>query len=799
MSLAEQEARFMQLVMAVVEETATPEELAEFRTLLCGHPEFKLQYLEQMRIHALMSYRATARSGETFTGNTGSLDGGTASVPSGKLRFGWKSAAAAALLVGTGIWYGVPRTPSPVSRLPPPASPVTVVEWASGLELPSALPGTVRLAKGTVKIRLPSGVELSLMGPAELRVESGMEARLEAGRLLAWVPPRAGGFTIHAPGLTAWDIGTVFSVATLGEVSDVFVFKGQVQVTDAEGGGVGLCGAGEGARARAGRGAVKTAADWDAAGELFAAVAGYRAVENPAEAVSTAGQVCDLWEARYAPTVVPGPPPPVPGMRGVGRVSPKPPRTPRGGVPTVARRVSSVAGISQTTAAGGPPAKKETQMKAGTAVAAAMAAVTLGAGAARAETGFNAVVSGVTMTQRENTRTVDIGYTLAGEDAIITLAVETNGVAIPDSAVTRLSGDVCRVVQTGARSIVWNAGADWPEHAVTNARARVTAWSTNAPPLYCAVDVTGGPATNSYPVYYYVSAEGVPGGVTNELYKTLRILMRRIGPTGGEGFTMGSPVNETGRTAAREAQVQAVLTKGYYAGVYEVTQGQWYQVMGDTAQAWPSKWSNNDYKLTRPVEQVSYYDIRENINNTDDAAVGWPTNDAVTAGSFMGRLRSKTGLAGFDLPTDAQWEYACRAGTTGALNDGTVNITNSNSDARLDLLGRYQYNGGKINGTTDPAPDCTTANATAAVGTYAPNAWGLYDMHGNVWEWCLDWFADAMEGGDDPDGAVSGSLRVRRGGSWYSTASACRSAYRDYVDPSLRSINFGFRLVRTLP
>ncbi|HQL55144.1 MAG TPA: hypothetical protein PLQ87_10595, partial [Phycisphaerae bacterium] len=164
-------------------------------------------------------------------------------------------------------------------------------------------------------------------------------------------------------------------------------------------------------------------------------------------------------------------------------------------------------------------------MKASTAVAAVAAAVTLGAGAARAETGFNAVVSGVTMTQRENTRTVDIGYTLAGEDAIITLAVETNGVAIPDSAVTRLSGDVCRVVQTGARSIVWNAGADWPEHAVTNARARVTAWSTNAPPLYCAVDVVGGTATNVYPVYYYASAGAVPGGVTNDLYKTVHILM----------------------------------------------------------------------------------------------------------------------------------------------------------------------------------------------------------------------------------------------------------------------------------
>ena len=266
---------------------------------------------------------------------------------------------------------------------------------------------------------------------------------------------------------------------------------------------------------------------------------------------------------------------------------------------------------------------------------------------------------------------------------------------------------------------------------------------------------------------------------------------------------MGSPVNETGRNATREAQVQAVLTKGYYVGVYEVTQSQWEQVMGDV-RSWPAKWSNNDYRLTRPVEQVSYYDIRENINNTDDAAVNWPANDAVTPGSFMGRLRTKTGLAGFDLPTDAQWEYACRAGTSGALSDGTVNLTNSTSDARLDLLGRYQYDGGKVwNGTAwvDPATDCTTANATAEVGSYLPNAWGLYDMHGNVWEWCLDWYAGNLgtAPAEDPAGAVSGSYRVIRGGTWLNPASSCRSAYRRNDDPSSRYHSFGFRLVRTLP
>jgi len=433
--------------------------------------------------------------------------------------------------------------------------------------------------------------------------------------------------------------------------------------------------------------------------------------------------------------------------------------------------------------------------------AALAAAVTMGAGAAYAVP----QVSNVRMAQRANSRVVDITYDLAGEAAIITLGIETNGVAIPDSAVTRLSGDVSVVIQPGTgRHIVWNAGADWPENVTTTAKARVTAWSVDAPPLYCAVDVVGGTATNVYPVYYYASAEAVPEGVTNGLYKTTRILMRKVPATGAGGFKMGSPSNETGRDGGREDWHDVVLTKDYYAGVYEVTQSQWYQVMGNTERSWPSKWNNNDYKLTRPVEQVSYYDIRENINNTDDAAVDWPANDAVTPGSFMGRLRSKTGLAGFDLPTEAQWEYACRAGTTGALNDGTVNITNSNSDARLDLLGRYQYDGGKVwNGTKwdDPATDCTTANATAAVGSYAPNAWGLYDMHGNVWEWCLDWYAGnlGMAPAEDPTGSVSGSLRVDRGGGWRNSASSCRSAFRDGDDPSCRSPNLGFRLVRTLP
>jgi formylglycine-generating enzyme required for sulfatase activity len=439
-------------------------------------------------------------------------------------------------------------------------------------------------------------------------------------------------------------------------------------------------------------------------------------------------------------------------------------------------------------------------------MAALAAAGVLGtAGAARAVP----QVTDVQMTQRAGSRVVDITYTLAGEAAIITLAIETNGVALPSEAVTRLQGDVSTTVETGTvRRIVWNAGADWPEHTVTNARARVTAWSADAPPTYCAVDVTGGTAANTWPVYYYPSAEAVPGGVTNDLYKTVLILMRKVPATGAEGFLMGSPSNEIGRIGDREAWHRVVLTKDYYIGVYEVTQSQWQQAMGDR-RSWPSTWSHNDYKLTRPVEQVSYWDIRENL--ADDPAVDWPSNAAVTADSFMGRMQARTGQAGFDLPTDAQWEYACRAGTTGALGDGTVNLTDGTADARLALLGRYERDGGRIlvgTAWTDPHialgvvyAAVTPANATAEVGSYAPNRWGLYDMHGNVWESCLDWYVNLGTGAaEDPvGGAATDSGRVMRGGCWNTTASSCRSAFRSYIVPSARSSGIGFRLVRTLP
>ena len=206
-------------------------------------------------------------------------------------------------------------------------------------------------------------------------------------------------------------------------------------------------------------------------------------------------------------------------------------------------------------------------------------------------------------------------------------------------------------------------------------------------------------------------------------------------------FMMGSPSGEANRSG-EEPQHEVTISKPFYMGVTEVTQAQYEAVMGTN----PSNFKG----ATNPVETVSWNDAAE----------------------FCKKLSEKTGKT-LRLPTEAEWEYACRAGTKTAFSFGDADTG----------LGDYAWFNGN-NGNT-PRP----------VGQKKPNPWGLYDMHGNVWEWCADWYGDYPKGAaTDPQGPASGTYRVLRGGAWFISPDFCRSAYRFINYPDIRS-SIGFRVV----
>jgi len=288
---------------------------------------------------------------------------------------------------------------------------------------------------------------------------------------------------------------------------------------------------------------------------------------------------------------------------------------------------------------------------------------------------------------------------------------------------------------------------------------------------YLVVDLSGGADAERHPFHWTDDEPDLSAGVC----RTSELWLRHI-PAGT--FMMGSPEDELGHRSD-EVLHRVTLTRDYLMGIFPVTQRQWELVTGNNP-SWhwrpgmrnkPS--GSGNIGPGAPVECVSYDDICGRDRP-------WPANGDVAADSFLGRLRAKTGLAGFDLPTEAQWEYACRAGSTTALNNGKNLTCTHGLCPNLDEVGWFDKNSG---------------STTCAVGVKRPNAWGLYDMHGNVWEWCRD-FYDKPYGGDatDPAGPVSGSERVCRGGSWYYDARGCRSASRINYYPGGRSLNLGFRL-----
>ncbi|MDR1220464.1 MAG: SUMF1/EgtB/PvdO family nonheme iron enzyme [Treponema sp.] len=248
-------------------------------------------------------------------------------------------------------------------------------------------------------------------------------------------------------------------------------------------------------------------------------------------------------------------------------------------------------------------------------------------------------------------------------------------------------------------------------------------------------------------------------------------------------FTMGSPSTEVDRYSD-ETQHSVTISKPFYIGKYEVTQKEWVEVMGGN----PSRFKGDNL----PVENVSWYDAIEYCNKRS-------AREGLTPAYTIDKTRSdgnnssgydnvkwvvtwNRSANGYRLPTEAEWELACRAGTTAPFYTGS-NITTSHAN----YDGNYPYNNNAKG---------VYRQRTWAVGSGTPNPWGLYDMSGNVWEWCWDWYGAYSGTQSDPSGAAAGSDRVRRGGSWSYDARYARSANRNYDTPSYRIGDLGFRLVR---
>lgn len=273
----------------------------------------------------------------------------------------------------------------------------------------------------------------------------------------------------------------------------------------------------------------------------------------------------------------------------------------------------------------------------------------------------------------------------------------------------------------------------------TTAGGVVTLYAVWKSHLYMVIDISGGTKATSYPISYL---DAVPSGGWTDTYKTSRLVLRRCE---AGTYTMGTPKANDSRGI--ETQHKVTLTKAFYISVFETTRKQWGLVMGTSDSG------------TLPKANIPWLKIRENQ--------GWPGNSTVGSSSFMGRLRSKTGKTKIDLPTEAQWEYACRAGTTTLFSYG------SNS-----ANGNYMWYSSNSGGSLH------------AVGGKKPNPWGLYDMHGNAFEWCLDYWNNATYGSTavtDPKGSTSYSNtgsgtrpRIRRGGYFGGSGIDLSSSHRAY-------------------
>ena len=385
------------------------------------------------------------------------------------------------------------------------------------------------------------------------------------------------------------------------------------------------------------------------------------------------------------------------------------------------------------------------------------------------------------------------GYTLSSAPAVVTFEVATNGVAASPQA--DLTGTINELLEPDAaeRTFTWRPIGDLSAADLAGAQFRLVAWPTNALPDYLVIDI----GTKTVPNRYYPSAAHLPeGGLKNRIYATERLVMRKI-PAAGVTWYMGSTSSTDPQRNTNEERHRVTFTSDYWFSIYPVTKRQFINMGADISRLnMRIKYDNEDHPATG-FTQGTGSSLNNTLRGSPSDGINWPTTGTnVLATSPIGLFRTATDIL-FDLPTEAQWEYACRAGTGTASYDGSTTIT-------AEVANRLATWGGNSKTEYINASGVLEGAATP-VGMHEPNAWGIYDLYGMVWEGCLDWYtARLTSDATDPKGpevaspAVGTHQRVRKGGCFSSSVadssgvSYLRSAYRNYGGSGT---DYGIRLV----
>ncbi len=406
--------------------------------------------------------------------------------------------------------------------------------------------------------------------------------------------------------------------------------------------------------------------------------------------------------------------------------------------------------------------------------------VSLAVGCVLAAVAAKPTVSDVSFTQNVAKRNFTVTYTLADAPAVITFDVLTNGVSIGAKNITHAVGDVNRRVEAGNnRTFVWVADRSWPvkiEDEVVD--FKVKAWPVDDPPDVMVVNLVQGT-----PPQFYESFDSLVGGVAARTYKTDHMVFRKI-PAKGVEFTMGGQPSGTGSWKPH----RVAFTNNFYMAIYECTQRQLLNLTGERGTLDFAEHADADIL---PADAVAYgsldahtYNSLNHFNPWSPALLGQGTRSLLTARSFIKMARNATGLK-LDLPTLAQWEYAARAGASSAF------YPNDRDATYLDEIAWYAGNS---------TNEQTQAAEPHPVGLKQPNAWGLYDVVGNVREWVLDWACSTnYPFGDfeiDPPGPASNpnDQKELRGGSYLDETEICHLLSRGARwASSAPSTRFGFR------